>query len=228
MFRLMKSLALAIVLHVSLLTGNTAAQEEALPRVLLLGDMIYNGPAREVAKELKEKVEVVHRQLPPGQPFSTANVLSHIDEFLGDEEWDLIFFNVGLGDLTYRVPRLKVYRVLSRNAGGVRTASKDEYRSNLARLLKRLKQTDAQLVWASTTPIRSSSTQIFEPGSEVVYNQIARELMESGGVAVCDMHAKVSDLINLERPSSFDPFDFEKKPIHPFIVRALLEHLKLD
>ena len=94
--------------------------------------------------------------------------------------------------------------------------------------LKQLQQTDAQLVWASTTPIRSSSTQIFDPGSEVAYNEIARELMESEGVAVCDMHAKVSDLINLERPSSFDPFDFEKKPIHPFIVKALLEHLQLD
>tara|TARA_A100001037_G_scaffold80395_1_gene72390 strand:- start:119 stop:805 length:687 start_codon:yes stop_codon:yes gene_type:complete len=228
MMPLIRSCSLAAVLHLALLSGSSVGQEDALPRVLLLGDVIYNGPAREAAKELKEKVEVVYRQLPPGQPFSTANVLFHIDEFLGDEEWDLIFFNVGLGDLTYRVPRLKVYRVLSRNAGGVRTASKDEYRSNLARLLKRLKQTDAQLVWASTTPIRSSSTQIFEPGSEVAYNQIARELMESEGVAICDMHAKVSDLINLERPSSFDPFDFEKKPIHPFIVKALLEHLQLD
>lgn len=228
MIPLMKTWVLAIGLHLALLYGNSVGQENALPRVLVLGDMIYNGPAREVAKELKEQATVVYRPLPPGQPFSTANVLKNIDELLGDDEWDLIFFNVGLGDLTYRVPGLKAYRVLSRNAGGVRTATKEQYRVNLGSLVKRLKETKAQLLWASTTPIRSSSTQIFEPGSEVGYNQIALDVMESEGVAVLDMHAKVSELINLERPSSFDPFDFEKKPIHPFIVNSLVEHLKLE
>ena len=40
-----------------------------------------------------------------------------------------------------------------------------------------LAQTEAKLVWASTTPIRHSSTALFVPGSELEYNRLAAEVM---------------------------------------------------
>ena len=40
----------------------------------------------------------------------------------------------------------------------------EQYEKNLRELVKRLKATGAKLVWASTTPIRHSSTQRFRDG----------------------------------------------------------------
>ena len=223
---------LALVLACILLGGASRGQETDLPRVLLLGDSIYAGPSRECAKELKGKVEVVYRQLEPGVAFTTANVLEHFDKLIdtGDESksWDLIHFNVGLGDLTYRTPGLKSFRVLSRNAGGIRNSTLEEYQTNLKMLVQRLKQIDAPLVWASTTPIRSSVNAVFEPGSEVEFNRVAEDLMRLEKVPVNDMHSKIYSLIDRDRRSSFDPFDFDKKPLHPMIIEVIVQQLDLE
>ena len=49
--------AIAILLAVHLV-GYLNAAENALPRVLILGDQIYQQPASELRKELKGKAEV--------------------------------------------------------------------------------------------------------------------------------------------------------------------------
>ena len=212
---------------ISLMVGRCPAQE-GLPRVLILGDSVYNGLAREVAKALKGKAEVVYKQPVPGRPFNSHTVLADLAELLGEEPWDLIHFNVGLGDLVYRVPGIKSFRVISKDSGGVRATTSAAYEANLQEPIARLQKTRAKLVWASTTPIRSSSTRLFEPQSEVAYNAIALRVMQSRGVAVNDMHAKVSGVIDLNRPTSFDPFSFDKKPIHPFVVEVIVKQLNLN
>jgi len=201
--------------------------QEVLPRVLILGDSVYNGPAREVAKALKGKAEVVYKQPVPGRPFNSRTALDDLAELLGEEPWDLIHFNVGLGDLVYRVPGIKSFRVISKTSGGVRATAPAAYEANLQELISRLQKTRAKLVWASTTPIRNSSARLFEPRSEVAYNAIALKVMQASGVAVNDMHAKVSGVIDLNRPTSFDPFSFDKKPIYPFVVEVIVKQLNL-
>ena len=212
---------------VIVMVGRCPAQE-ALPRVLILGDSVYNGLAREVAKALKGKAEVVCKQPVPGRPFNSHSVLEDLAELLGEEPWDLIHFNVGLGDLVYRVPGIKSFRVTSKDSGGVRATNPADYEANLQGLVARLQKTQAKLVWASTTPIRSSSTRLFEPQSEVAYNAIALRVMQSRGITVNDMHAKVSGVIDLDRPTGFDPFSFDKKPIHPFVVEVIVKQLNLN
>lgn len=219
-----RSIALLFLLAASAIA---ASAQEKLPRVLILGDSIYRQPAAEVAKELKGKVEVVFAAIPPGEVRHSSTALSRLDEWLGEETWDLIHFNFGLGDLVYRAPGMRSFRVLPKQAGGVRTTSLEQYEKNLREVVERLESTGAPLVWASTTPIRHSSTGVFEKGSEVEYNAIAARVMKEHRVPINDMHTYVVKLIDMSKPAGHgaDPFTFDKKPIHQPIVEAILANL---
>ena len=209
---------------------NSAAGEETLPRVLIIGDSIYQQPAAEVAKELKGRVELVYASRSPGEVCNTETALENLDAWLGEGKWDLIHFNFGLGDLVYRAPGMKSFRILPKSAGGVRAISASQYDKNLRELVKRLKATGAKLVWASTTPIRASSTGVFELKSEIEFNSIASKVMREQGVPVNDMYAYTLSLIDMTKPAGHgaDPFNFDKKPIHPPIVETILNQLKLQ
>lgn len=207
--------------------SNPVVSEDRLPRVLILGDSVYQQPARDAAKELKGRVEVVFATISPGEVRHTQNAIDNLDLLLGEGNWDLIHFNFGLGDLVHRAPNMKAFRVMAREAGGVRTTSPQQYERNLHTLVERLKATDARLVWASTTPIRHSSSNVFEMGSEIKFNAIAARVMAARKVPTNDMYSFVRDLIDMKRPASHgaDPFFFDRKPLHPPIVRAILREL---
>lgn len=98
----MKRLQLLIVGLLIFSSAAFGAPTANLPRVLIIGDSIYTQSAREAAKELKGIVEVVHRGAQDGEVCGTEVALEKIDEWLGKGRWDLIHFNVGLADLTYR------------------------------------------------------------------------------------------------------------------------------
>ncbi|MFT5468260.1 MAG: hypothetical protein ACI8UO_003369 [Verrucomicrobiales bacterium] len=201
--------------------------EEALPRVLIIGDSVYQQPAAEMAKALKGRVEVVYAAREPGEICNTETALERLDDWLGEGDWDLIHFNFGLGDLVYRAPGMKAFRVFPQHVGGVRATSPSQYEKNLRELAGRLKATGSKLVWASTTPIRHSSTNVFEMGSEVEYNAIAAKVMAYHDVPINDMYAFVFELIDMTTPAGHgaDPFSFDKKPIHPPIVERILREL---
>ena len=203
--------------------------EEALPRVLILGDSIYSQPVQLVQKELKGHVEVVVPKTEPGVVRNTTYTLAHLDALLGEGEWDLIHFNCGLGDLVYRAPNMKAFRVLPQPVGGVRATNPVDYEKNLNELVMRLKATGAKLVWASTTPIRHSTTEVFELESEIEYNAIAARIMASHGIPINDMYTYVRDLIDMNKPAGHgaDPFTTDKKPIHEPIVQGILRGLEM-
>ncbi|MGF1582785.1 MAG: SGNH/GDSL hydrolase family protein [Gemmataceae bacterium] len=219
-------LILAVIIPI---WAEMAFAADPLPRVLILGDRVYDEPARKVAKELKGHVEVVYRPLQPGEVRETAWALANLDELLGEGQWDLIHFNFGLGDLVHRAPRMKAFRVMTKKVGGVRATTPKQYEQNLEELTRRLKATGAILVWANTTPIRSTPNGIFDLGSEVKYNAIANKVMADNKVLINNMHDYVSKLINMKRPAphGWDPFHFDRKPLHPPIVRVIVRELQL-
>ena len=147
-----------------------------LPRVLLIGDSIsigYTIPTRE----LLEGKANVHRIGANGGP--TTRGLASIDKWLGDGPWDVIHFNWGIHDLRHM-------------PDGKRQVEPDDYEANLEKLVARLKQTGATLVFATTTPIpkgKLNPDRTF--GSETQYNQIAHRVMERHGVIVNDLHGYV-------------------------------------
>lgn len=215
---------IAFLLAVSAFTGS-ARSDERLPRVLILGDFVYQQPARSVASELKGRADVVYAALRPGEVRNTKTTLTNLSDLLGERKWDVIHFNLGLGDLVYRAPGLKSFRTMPKEAGGVRTTAPEQYERNLRELVKRLSDTDAKLIWANTTPLRSSPLGVFDMGSEKEYNAIAAKIMTEHDIPINDMYSYVASVINLQRPTAFDPFSFDKKPLHPPIVRSILKQL---
>jgi len=228
--------ALALACVLTLLPMTAAAQQGAQaqpepqpPRVLIIGDSIYTQVLRPVAGDLADRARTTVRSTPGDMICNSDTVLENLDEILGDGAWDVIHFNVGLGDLVYRAPNMASFRVLPIHVGGVRATTPERYEANLRAIVARLKQTDAQLIWASTTPIRASGPNVFEVGSEVQYNAIAARVMQEQGVTINDMHTYVRERIDMDKPAGHnaDPFIFDRQPVELGVVNAVLGVLGL-
>lgn len=212
-----------------------------VPAVLVIGDAVYQ-QAQMVKQELKANANVAMAAWPAHLLPNSTNAIEQIDLLLGFKDangkdvpgskqiaWDLIHLNIGLGDLIYRVPNLKSHRNLPYDLGGVITTDAAQYEKNLDTLIQliRKKAPKAKIIWASTTPIRSSSAKFFKPGSEVEYNQIAVGVMKKHGVPINDMHAYALGVMSMDKPASQDPFFFDGKPIHTPIVETVVRELNL-
>jgi len=149
-----------------------------LPRVLLIGDSISVGYTLGVRTLLKDKANV-HR--PPGNCGNTIMGVDHIERWLGEGEWDVIHFNWGLWDLIRKVDGRP-------NVAGPISSSETQYAERLERLVLRLKETGAKLIWATTTLVHEGPSAR-RPGDEVRYNAIAAEIMERHGVSINDLYA---------------------------------------
>lgn len=157
--------------------------DPALPRVLLIGDSISIGYTLPVRKLLTGKVNV-HRV--PTNARHTGIGLENINEWLGDGNWDVIHFNWGLHDLCYRSTNAKTPGRDKIN--GRLDLTFEEYQQNLGKLVKILKATGAELVWASTTPVPDGETGRFK-GDEIKYNKAAEKIMKENGVTINDLYA---------------------------------------
>ena len=153
------------------------ADVAGLPRVLLIGDSISLGYTLDVRQMLAGRANV-HR--PPTNCGDTARGLQQIDAWLGDGRWDVIHFNWGLWDINRRVNG-------KRNLEGEVAATEAEYAERLEKLVERLKQTGAKLIWASTTYVQGGFGR--RPGDEARYNAVAAEIMRKHGVGIDDLHA---------------------------------------
>ena len=160
----------------------------ALPRVLLIGDSIsiaYTLPTRARLKEIAN----VHRIPTNGGP--TSKGLANIDKWLGEKKWDLIHFNWGLHDLCYRHPESKVQGRRDKVNGTV-THSVEVYTVNLEKLVQRLQQTGAILIFATTTPVPEKEAGR-KLGDDILYNKAALEVMKKHKIQVNDLHAVMAD-----------------------------------
>lgn len=132
-----------------------------LPRVLLIGDSISLGYTMLVREGLKGKANV-HR--PPCNCGPTTSGLNGLEDWLGKGKWDVIQFNFGLHD---------------------RRRSMEDYLGNLQKLIDRMKQTGAVLIFANTTPCTNEEDLI---GKVEEMNQAAEELMRKNGVLINDFY----------------------------------------
>lgn len=184
-FLLSLSIVLVLPLSASLAQEKAAAKkkpnpvlqpiedEPGLPRVLLIGDSISMGYTLPVREKLKGKANV-HRIRRNGGP--TSRGLDYIDQELGEKKWDLIHFNWGIHDL----------RHMEDGKAQVKAA---DYEANLRKLVARLKETGATLIWAAITPIPENplkNDRYFE--NEDVYNEIAAKVMKENGIHINDLH----------------------------------------
>lgn len=143
-----------------------------LPRVLLIGDSISIGYTLNVRQLLSGQANVHRANTNCG---STIKGLRLIDNWLSDGDWDVIHFNWGLHDLRYA--KTNVTPPLDPEV------SLDAYEQNLNVLVQRLKQTGANLIWATTTPVLHSCDGT-EPDNVPRYNRVAARVMEQHDIPI--------------------------------------------
>ena len=148
-----------------------------LPRVLLIGDSISMGYTLGVRKRLVGRANV-HRIPTNGGP--TKNGVARLEAWLGAGRWDVIHFNHGIHDLRFM-------------DDGQRQVGPADYEANLRKIVARLKQTGATLIWATITPIPDG--ELNPPrrfGSVAEYNAIAARVMRENGIRINDLNAHVT------------------------------------
>jgi len=187
-----------------------------LPRILLIGDSISIQYTSAVRDLLKGKANV-HRIPKNGE--NTMLGLDNMEIWLRGEKWDLIHFNWGLHDI-YRADKYNESDVALDKAVLPRA-----YAQNLLELVARLKQTNAKLIWATTTPVPVGALG-FIPGEEIKYNAIAETIMTKENVAINDLHAHILPRIGtLQRRTNIhfhsEGSDFLAKKIADTIQNAL-------
>jgi len=169
--------------------------DRTLPRVLLIGDSISIGYTVDIQKMLSG-IANVHRIPVNGGP--TTRGLASIDNWLGEDDWDVIHFNWGLHDLKY----IDAKGGLANVADGKIQVPIDQYESNLRTLVERLKLTKAKLIWRSTTPVpKGAKGRIV--GDAAKYNTIAAEIMKEHNIPIDDQYAfALSRLTQIQRPAN--------------------------
>lgn len=97
--------------------------------------------------------------------------------------WDVIHFNFGVWDATYREETSKYF-------SGHNITSVEDFEKNLRTLVGKMKKTGATLVWASVTPVWEG-----EPGKrnadEDAFNAAAEKVMNENDVIISDLNAEV-------------------------------------
>lgn len=156
-------------------------EDPALPRVLLIGDSISIGYTPNVREALKGKANVLRV---PANASSSDVGLQKLDEWLGQGPWKVIHFNWGLHDL-------KHFKDGKLDLAGTQVSSLEQYEKNLRAIVARLKQTKANLIWATTTPVPDGSAGR-AAGEEKKYNAVAAKVMKDEGVATNDLAALVA------------------------------------
>ncbi|SHJ06572.1 SGNH/GDSL hydrolase family protein [Pseudozobellia thermophila] len=170
---------LFLILTISLCAILVGFDQDDRPNVLIIGDSISLGYTPYVKQALQDRAKVVHNK---GNAQHTGTGLEKLDEWLGDTQWDVIHFNWGLWDLCYRHPDSK--EVGNRDKiNGTLTYTPEAYGANLEKLVLRLKQTGARLIFATTTYVPENEVGRFV-GSDVTYNKVAMAIMKKHGVAV--------------------------------------------
>ena len=152
-----------------------------LPRVLLIGDSISIGYTLPTRALLEGKVNL-HRIPTNGGP--TIKGLEQIDTWLGKKKWDVIHFNWGLHDLKYMGPNGE--NLFPKEKGGKVQVPIQEYEKNLARLVIRMKKTNAKLIWRNTTPVPPGSKGRYV-GDSIKYNAAAARVMIRHGIPTHDL-----------------------------------------
>lgn len=151
--------------------------ETSLPRVLIIGDSISLGYLPHVEEGLRGRAVVEHNRNPDNAG-STARGEACLEAWLGETKWDVIHFNWGLWDICRRVGG-------KRNLSGPITTPPEVYEERLDRLVQRLRQTGARLIWASTTYCPGGWGRV--RGDEEGYNAIAERVMKRHGVPINDL-----------------------------------------
>lgn len=184
--------------------GSSLFSDKGLPKVLILGDSIsigYTPFVRELLNGWAEIYRPMHENGKPENCQGTTNALKHIDRWLGDTQWDIIHFNFGLHDLKHVNPDTGKN---SNDPNHPLQADLKQYKKNLKTIVEILKLTNAELIFATTTPYPDVvNDPLRDPGMPRKYNQAAINIMNRNGVRINNLHAfVVPRMAEIQKPQN--------------------------
>ena len=210
-----------------LLPGKAFSTIKRLPNVLILGDSISIGYYPFVKDALEGRVNLHRPTLPQGgfeNCAGTTNGVEKISEWIGDTKWDLVHFNFGLHDIKHIKPQTGKN---SSSFADPHQASPEQYEKNLNFIVKKLKKTNAKLIFATTTPYPDGKLKpARKPGMHKVYNTVARRVMKKHKIQINDLHAFVLPRIKeLQRPQNVHFSKFGSQELAKTVVKTILKYL---
>ena len=176
------SLNRLIVIFILVVALTSCDKEKA--RILIIGDSISIGYTPYVQEYLRDEADIYHN---PGNAQHSGTGIDSIVNWIGDSEWNIIQFNWGLWDLCYRHPDSKVQGNRDKVNGRI-TYHIDDYRNNLDAIVKLIrKNSDADLVFVSTTFVPDDEAGRFKEDA-IKYNKIAMRVMQDNEVTINDIY----------------------------------------
>lgn len=194
-----------------------------LPKVLIIGDSISGGYLPIVKEEL-QGIAQVQTPKEPGNGGGTNNAILYIDKWIEENNWDVIHFNFGLHDIKHIDPETGKN---SKNLNHPQQANPEQYAINLSTIVKKLKATNAKLIFATTTPYPDKlGKQMRTPGMPAIYNKVAVEIMNENDIEVNDLYSFVLPRMEeLQRPNNVH-FEAEgSKALANEVCKVILENL---
>lgn len=172
-----------------MLSSLSFAAGDSLKNVLILGDSISIGYSPFVQVMLGYLAKVDRPMLANGEPENcegTKKGVSELKRWLGNTKWDVIHFNFGLHDLKHVDPKTGEN---SQNPNDPLQADLKQYKKNMGAIVKVLKTTGADLIFATTTPYPDQTDgPLRDPGMPEKYNQIAIKIMNKNKIAINDLY----------------------------------------
>lgn len=157
---------------------------EKKPKILIIGDSISIGYTPFVKNHFADSAIVKHN---PGNAQHTGTGLKKIQEWIGDEDWDIIQFNWGLWDLCYRHADSKVQGNRDKQNGKI-TFSLEDYEKNLEAIVQEIKRTsDARLIFVTTSYVPEDEAGRYKKDAQK-YNKVAKRIMKKYNVTVNDIY----------------------------------------
>jgi len=187
-------------------------EDPKLPRVFLIGDSISIGYTLPVRKLLEGKANVL-RPLENCGP--TTRGVEKMDAWLNVGKLDVIHFNFGLHDA-------RIMKETGKNQFDIPT-----YEENMRKIVARLKQTGAKLIWATTTAVVDGEGRLRKNQDIIAYNEAALRIIKAENIPVDDLYG---ELMKTEREKLTTPdgthftaegSDFLAKHVAASILKAL-------
>jgi len=181
----------------------TAGGPQPKPKVLVLGDSIsigYTPPLREILADVADVVRPMANETKAENCSGSLNGVAKIDAWIARAgNPDVITFNFGLHDLKRETQDPK--RVASSNPADPPQSDPETYRRNLTEIVGKLQATGAKLFFVTTTPVPPGKLNPHrDAGDPLLYNAIARQVVEPRGIEVIDLYAVAAENPTWQRP----------------------------
>ena len=221
----MKFKILVVVIFAFFSFSNNAKE---LPKVLLIGDSISIGYLPFVQEIMQGKASVDRIPLNANGKAEncqgTTNGVQNIDRWLGKTKWDVIHFNFGLHDIKHVKPSTGKN---SNDPNDPQQADLKQYKKNLKEIVKKLKATGAQLIFATTTPYPEGTKPLRAFGDEIKYNRAAIKIMKKNDIEINDLHSFVQPRMQeLQKSVNVHFTDYGSKEIATRVAQWITNKLE--